>query len=87
VAVRVRRRLRAAQRARPRTTEVDFLVSGPRGAVALEAKFTEKGLGRCSSAGRAEGCCDERILGDRPYWKVAREAFGLAGPSPRRRAS
>lgn len=65
----------------PRTTDIDFFVSGPAGVVAVEAKFTEEGMGTCSCAGRNEGKCDDRVLG-RPYWKVAREVFGLSGPNP-----
>jgi hypothetical protein len=50
---------------RPRTTDIDFFVSGPRGVLVVEAKFTEKGFGVCSCKARAEGRCDERILLDR----------------------
>jgi hypothetical protein len=67
---------------RPSTTDIDFLVSGPAGVVAVEAKFTEKGLGRCGCKGRADGRCDRRILDDRPYWKVARDALRMRGPRP-----
>jgi hypothetical protein len=66
----------------PHTTDIDFLVSGPRGVLAVEAKFMEKGFGRCSCSARAQGRCDARIVDDRPYWKIARSVLGLMGPSP-----
>jgi hypothetical protein len=66
---------------KPRTTDIDFFVSGPDGVVAVEAKFTEEGMGKCSCAGRSKGVCDDRVKA-RPYWKVAREVFGLSGPNP-----
>jgi hypothetical protein len=68
---------------RPRTTDVDFLASGPRGVIAVEAKFTEEGMGACGCPGRAEGRCSAVVL-ERPYWRVGRELFGLQGPSPGR---
>lgn len=65
----------------PRTTDVDFFVSGPRGVLALESKFMEGGMGSCSCFGRAEGRCEKRVLA-RPYWKVAQEIFTLPAPQP-----
>jgi hypothetical protein len=67
---------------RPHTTDIDFFASGPRGVAALEAKYMEKEWGRCRCKRRDEGQCDDRILHDRPYWKVAREILGLVGPKP-----
>jgi len=65
----------------PRTTDIDFFVCGADGVIAVEAKFTEQGMGTCSCKKRATGDCDERVKA-RPYWKVAREVFGLSGPNP-----
>lgn len=39
----------------PRTTDLDFFVSGTTGVVALEAKYTEEGLGTCSCPGPPRG--------------------------------
>ena len=64
----------------PRTTDVDFVASGPLGLVAVEAKFMEEGMGACGCPGRAEGRCQQRVL-DRPYWNIARDVFQLEGPS------
>jgi hypothetical protein len=44
--------------------------------IAAEAKFTERGLGQCSSERRDAGCCSERVL-KRPYWQVASSDLGL----------
>ena len=65
----------------PRTTGIDFFVSGSEGVLCVEAKYMEEGLGRCSCPRRATGECATRVL-DRPYWDVAHEVFGLKGPSP-----
>jgi Restriction Endonuclease associating with ARP len=66
---------------RPRTTDIDLLVSGEAGVACLEAKFTETSMGHRSCAGRTVGACDQRVL-SRPYWAVARRVFELQGPTP-----
>jgi hypothetical protein len=66
---------------RPRTTAVDWLVSGTRGVMTVEAKFTERGFDRCSCPGEPNGDCSDAVL-QRPYWSVAHQHFGLAGPAP-----
>lgn len=66
---------------RPRTTAIDWLVTGPEGVMAVEAKFTEEGFARCSCEQRGTGGCSDRVRG-RPYWPVARLHFGLSGPAP-----
>jgi hypothetical protein len=68
---------------KPRTTDIDFVASGPLGVIAVEAKFMEEGMGACDCPGRAQGRCRQRVL-DRPYWKIARDVFQLEGPSPGR---
>jgi hypothetical protein len=66
---------------RPKTTDIDLFVSGPDAVVALEAKFTERGLGRCSCKERDSGRCDKRVF-DRPYWDVGTQFIGLDPPNP-----
>ena len=61
---------------RPRQTTIDWLVLGPRGVIAAEAKFTEQGFGGCSCERRSEGVCSARVL-ERPYWDVAEASLGL----------
>ena len=67
-----------------RPTSVDWLLGGDRGVLAVEAKFTERGLGRCSCPRRAEGQCSDAVLA-RPYWTVAQQQLGWSrapGPCP-----
>jgi hypothetical protein len=64
----------------PRATAVDWLVTGGRSVFAVEAKFTEQGLGRCACAGRANGECSAAVLA-RPYWSVADEQLGWSRTS------
>jgi hypothetical protein len=59
----------------PRPTALDWLVTGDQAVLAVEAKFTEQGLGRCSCAGRHKGECSDAVL-SRPYWDVAGEQLG-----------
>jgi Restriction Endonuclease associating with ARP len=63
-------------RERPRQTSIDWLVLDRVNVIAAEAKFTERGLGRCSCERRAVGLCSERVL-ERPYWGVASTDMGL----------
>jgi hypothetical protein len=44
--------------------------------IVAEAKFTERGLGRCSCEMRDAGVCSERVL-ERPYWEVASRDMAL----------
>jgi hypothetical protein len=66
-------------REHPRTTTIDWLVESDDAVVAVEAKFTEPGIGACSCKGFLNGDCSARIL-KRPYWEAAREELGLDGP-------
>jgi hypothetical protein len=61
---------------RPRQTSIDWLVLDHDEVVAVEAKFTERGLGQCSCELRAGGVCSGRVL-ERPYWSVASREMGL----------
>lgn len=65
----------------PRVTSLDWLIEGPLGVLAAEAKFMEEGLGRCSCDGQSHGDCSDAVR-SRPYWAVAREHFGWDGPHP-----
>lgn len=68
---------------KPRTTVLDFAVNASGFFVAVEGKWTEKGLGSCSCAQRGTddscpgGYCATRVLGRQRYWRVAEEYFGL----------
>lgn len=66
---------------RPRPTSLDWLVLDERVAIAAEAKFTERGFGRCSCDGRDVGDCSVRVL-ERPYWKVASRDLSLRRNNP-----
>jgi hypothetical protein len=66
---------------RPRQTSLDWMVLDERAVIAAEAKFTERGFGRCSCDGRAAGACSERVL-ERPYWKVAARDLCLGHNDP-----
>jgi hypothetical protein len=61
---------------RPRQTSIDWLVLDRNHVVAAEAKFTEKGLGRCSCELRDVAQCSERVR-ERPYWSVASRDMAL----------
>jgi hypothetical protein len=61
---------------RPRQTTIDWLVLDHRQVITAEAKFTERGLGQCSCAGRDAGACSDRVL-ERPYWKIASREMGM----------
>jgi hypothetical protein len=60
----------------PYSTSLDALVQTSDAVLAVEAKFTEQGFGRCRCRHANRGVCDERVL-DRPYWRTA-EALGLS---------
>jgi hypothetical protein len=47
-----------------------------RNVLVAEAKFTERGFGRCSCPGRSSGRCSARVL-ERPYWATANKSMGL----------
>jgi hypothetical protein len=55
---------------RPRQTSIDCLVLNHHEVVAVEAKFTERGLGKCSCELRHGGLCSKGVL-ERCYWSVA----------------
>jgi Restriction Endonuclease associating with ARP len=61
---------------RPRQTSVDWLAIDCEHVTAAEAKFTERGFGRCSCELRDSGLCSERVL-ERPYWDVASRDMAL----------
>jgi hypothetical protein len=65
----------------PRQTAIDWLVTGDETVICIEAKFMEEEFGRCSCESRQNGDCSPRVMA-RPYWAVARDAFGLEGPCP-----
>ena len=60
----------------PRQTSLDWLILDTGHVIAGEAKFTERGLGRCSCELRSAGHCSARVL-ERPYWDVASREMGL----------
>jgi hypothetical protein len=61
---------------RPRQTSLDWLALDREHVIAAEAKFTERGFGRCSCELRDAGLCSERAL-ERPYWDVASRDMAL----------
>ena len=63
----------------PRTTDLDFFASGSTGVVALEAKY-RRGTRYLLLPGSRRRTMPTAVL-DRPYWQIAREVFGLRGPT------
>jgi hypothetical protein len=59
----------------PRQTALDWLVTGPKGVLVAEAKFTEREFGTCSCDSWPQ--CASRVL-ERPYWRVANRMLGLS---------
>jgi hypothetical protein len=65
----------------PRQTSIDWLVLDSDNVITAEAKFTERGLGRCSCERRDVGLCSRRVL-ERPYWDVASRDMALLREQP-----
>lgn len=59
----------------PRTTTVDYAVTGSRAVICLEAKWTEAGMGACSCGTTQPGVgrCAARVIAREHYWSAARE--------------
>ncbi len=67
----------------PRTTQLDFAVTSADRFIALEAKWSEPGLGSCSCSREGAGDprtgfdCAYRVRSRRAYWNVAHKFLGL----------
>src|ERR1700730_3858186 len=67
----------------PRVTKIDVTVASEGGFVAVETKWSERGLGICSCARDGDGDpragfdCAARVRSRTAYWQVAHEFFGL----------
>ena len=68
----------------PRQTAIDFYVETSDIVVAVECKFGEDGIGRCSCGAPAPAIadCAERVLKRDAYWEAARELFFLPEREP-----